>query len=86
MDMIKAGMEKRIIKRTGQKGNYRYFVNGKPIDLTQTETIVKLIQSGAFETPTLQAARYCAGGSEPVTGPRRGGEAIAGRFRKGARV
>ncbi len=62
MDMIKAGIEKRIIKRTGQKGNYRYFVNGKPIDLEQTETIVKLIQSGAFESPsykprdTVQAA------------------------------
>jgi outer membrane protein OmpA-like peptidoglycan-associated protein len=62
IDMIKAGMEKGVIKRTGQSGNYRYFVQGKALDLTQTQTIIKLIESGAFETrnhkprETVQAA------------------------------
>ena len=62
IDMIKGGMEKGIIKRTGQTGDYRYFINGKPLDLTQTQTVLKLIDSGAFDSPgnkpreTVQAA------------------------------
>ncbi len=50
IDMIKAGMEKGIIKRSGQPGNYRYFVNGKPISLENTAEMIRLIESGAFES------------------------------------
>ena len=62
LDMIKAGFEKGTIKRSGQSGNYQYFLNGKRLDLTQTATVLKLIETGAFETPsqrpreTVQAA------------------------------
>ncbi len=62
IDMIKAGIEKGTIKRSGQSGNYQYFLNGKRLDLTQTSTVLKLIETGAFETPsqrpreTVQAA------------------------------
>ena len=50
IDMIKAGIDRGSIKRTGQAGNYRYFVNNKQLDLTDTETIIKLIQTGKFES------------------------------------
>jgi outer membrane protein OmpA-like peptidoglycan-associated protein len=63
IDMIKAGMEKGIVKRSGQEGNYRYFINGKPVELENTAEIIRLIESGAFETQnykprdTVKAAR-----------------------------
>ncbi|PQO41891.1 ABC transporter substrate-binding protein [Blastopirellula marina] len=66
VQLIKAGLEKGIIRRTGQQGNYRYFVNTqagtKEMDLSQTKEMVQLIQSGAFEgkadspLQTMQAA------------------------------
>lgn len=66
VQLIKSGMQKGLIRRTGQKGNYRYFLNAqggnRELDLSQTETIVQLIESGAFEgaadspLQTMQAA------------------------------
>ena len=48
-DFVRAGIEKNIIKRTGQRGNFRYFLRGRQLDLTQTDQIIKLVQTGAFE-------------------------------------
>lgn len=66
VQLLKAGMEKGIIRRTGQQGAYRYFLNTQTgsheLDLGQTEELVKLIKSGAFEgsadspLQTMQAA------------------------------
>jgi ABC-type nitrate/sulfonate/bicarbonate transport system substrate-binding protein len=62
VDLIKAGMQKGIITRTGQSGNYKYFLNGKELNLSQTEAVVKLIRSGVFDgtdpnpRDTMQAA------------------------------
>jgi len=66
VDLIRAGMAKGLIKRSGQKGAYKYFVStrtgSKPLDLTQTKTVVSLIEGGAFEgsqhspKETMQAA------------------------------
>ncbi|TWT29194.1 hypothetical protein KOR34_53340 [Posidoniimonas corsicana] len=63
---IKAGLGKGIIRRTGQQGNYRYFLNSqggaRELDLSQTGEMVRLIKSGAFEgasdspLQTMQAA------------------------------
>ncbi len=50
IDMIKGGMAKGIIKRTGQTGNFRYFVNGKEVDLAETERVLRLIETGAFDS------------------------------------
>ncbi|MCP4194042.1 MAG: hypothetical protein GY768_25825 [Planctomycetaceae bacterium] len=50
LDMIKAGLQKGTIKRSGQSGNYSYFVNNKKLELTDTDTIIKLIQTGQFES------------------------------------
>lgn len=49
VDLIKAGMDKGIITRAGNKGNYSYKLNGKVLDLNQTKAIEDLIKSGAFD-------------------------------------
>ena len=49
VDLVRAGMEKNIIKRSGRSPDYRYFIQGKPLNLEQTEQVVKLIATGAFE-------------------------------------
>ncbi len=49
VDLLKSGMEKGIITREGEKGNYNYKLNGKPLDLSQTKTIEELIKGGAFD-------------------------------------
>ena len=55
LDMIRGGMEKRMITRSGSQGKFRYYVNGKPLDLTQTKRVIELIKSGAFDTSTHKA-------------------------------
>ena len=62
LDMIKGGMKKGIITRTGGNNNYKYYVNGKSLDLTQTKNVIRLVNTGAFDTSdhkakeTVQAA------------------------------
>jgi hypothetical protein len=61
-DLVRAGMAKGVIKRSGSKGDYRYFLNNKLLDLSQTQTIIELVESGAFDgtspnpRETMQAA------------------------------
>jgi len=61
-DLVRAGMAKGIIKRSGSKGSYKYFLNNKPLDLSQTQTIIELVKSGSFDgsspnpRETMQAA------------------------------
>jgi len=52
VDLIRAGMEKGLIKRSGSGADYRYFLEGRPLDLSQTERIVALLKDGTFETAT----------------------------------
>lgn len=49
LELVKAGMQKGILKQSGSSGNYSYSFNGRPLDLTQTQDIVKLIENGAFD-------------------------------------
>ena len=50
-EFVRAGLEKKTIRVVGAKGNRRYFLrNGAQLDLTDTETITKLINSKQFET------------------------------------
>jgi len=49
LDLVKAGMRKGILKRSGTSGNYRYSLNGKPLDLASTQTLMNLIESGKFD-------------------------------------
>jgi ABC-type nitrate/sulfonate/bicarbonate transport system substrate-binding protein len=62
MDLVMAGTKKGILKRTGTQGDYKYFIDGKPLDLAQTARIVELIEKGSFNgtdpdpSQTMQAA------------------------------
>ena len=52
MTLVKTGIKRNIIKRTGQRGNYKYFMDGKSIQLEDTEKLIKLIQQKKFESGT----------------------------------
>ncbi len=47
--LVKAGMHKGILKRTGSAGNYKYALNGKPLDISQTKVLTQLIEQGEFD-------------------------------------
>jgi outer membrane protein OmpA-like peptidoglycan-associated protein len=49
LDLVKAGMQKGVLKRAGTTGNYSYSLQGKPLDLAATGELVKLIDGGAFD-------------------------------------
>ncbi len=48
-ELVRAGMTKGILKRSGTRGNYRYALNGKPLNLEATSELVNLITKGAFD-------------------------------------
>jgi len=62
LDLIKSGMAKGIIQQNGTPGNYRYFMSGKPLDLSRTKEVIELVKGGAFgggnpdPSVTMQAA------------------------------
>jgi len=61
-DVVRAGMSKGLIQRSGQTGSYRYTLQGKPLNLESTAEIVKLLERGTFDgtdpnpRETMQAA------------------------------
>ena len=48
VDMLRSGMNKGLIKQQGTKPNYRYFLQGKQLDLEQTANLQALIDQGMF--------------------------------------
>lgn len=62
IDLVKAGMAKKLIKQSGTQGNYKYFYQGRPLDIENMPAVMKLIETGAFAgsnpdpTVTMQAA------------------------------
>ena len=52
LDLVKAGMSKGVLKRSGNAGNYSYSLNGRPLDLGSTAALISLIESGAFDGVT----------------------------------
>ncbi len=49
LDLVKAGMAKGVLKRSGTSGHYAYSLNGRPLDLSSTGTLINLIETGAFD-------------------------------------
>ncbi len=49
LDLVKAGLQKGILKRSGSRGNYSYSLQGRPLDLEATKNLANLIESGAFD-------------------------------------
>ncbi len=48
-ELVEAGIAKDVLKRSGTPGAYTYYYNGRPLDLNDTEAMVQLVQSGAFD-------------------------------------
>jgi len=48
-DFLRAGMELSTIKQVGQAGSFRYFLNGKEIDLQSVDDMIKLIKEGKIQ-------------------------------------
>lgn len=48
IDLIKAGMAKKLIRQNGVSGNFKYYFMGKELNLEDTKQIVDLIKKGAF--------------------------------------
>lgn len=60
-EFIRGGLEKKSIRVTGQQGNRRYYLrNGAKLDLTQTDAVTKLIETGQFETAIHQPKQIVA--------------------------
>ena len=49
LELVKAGMNKGILKKSGAAGDFSYSLKGKPLDLTQTDEMVRQIEMGAFD-------------------------------------
>ena len=63
-DAVKAGLENGKLKRSGTSGNYQYFLDGRPLDISDSDAMIQAIQSsdafrpaGGFDPrKTMQAA------------------------------
>ena len=63
LELVKAGLQKGILKRAGTAGNYTYSLNGQPLDLNSTSTLLKLIEAGSFDgVPEFEPAGNYASG------------------------
>ena len=49
MELVRAGMKKGVLNRSGGPGNWRYTLNGRPLDIGSTNDVVRLIEAGAFD-------------------------------------
>jgi ABC-type nitrate/sulfonate/bicarbonate transport system substrate-binding protein len=62
VDFVRAGLEKKVLTRTGTQGNFKYFYKGKELSLASADELQAIINSGALDgaatnpRDTLQAA------------------------------
>lgn len=47
--LVRTGLSKGFLKRTGTRGNYKYFFNGKPFSLENTAELIRLIDQRKFD-------------------------------------
>ena len=52
LETVRAGIQKGILKKTGTRGNYTYYLKGKKLDLTATDTLAASIARGDFDGAT----------------------------------
>ena len=50
--LVRTGLSKGVLKRTGTRGNYRYFMSGKPFSLENTAELIRLIEQKEFDDGT----------------------------------
>ncbi len=49
LELVRAGIAKGVLKQSGSSGNYKYSLEGKAFDLTQTARVQELVEKGAFD-------------------------------------
>jgi len=49
MELVEAGLKKGILQRSGGPNNWRYTLNGRPLDIGATNDVIRLIETGAFD-------------------------------------
>lgn len=49
LELVQAGIKKGVLKRSGSRGNYKYSLNGRPLDLDSTPDLIRLIGAGSFD-------------------------------------
>ncbi|MEM1445330.1 MAG: hypothetical protein AAGF84_04695 [Planctomycetota bacterium] len=49
VDLVRAGMAKGVLTRSGSSGNYQYFLEQRPLSLEDTARLTELIEQGAFD-------------------------------------
>lgn len=49
LELVKAGMKKGVLQRSGAQGNYSYSLRGRPLDLAATQQVVDLVRAGDFD-------------------------------------
>lgn len=49
LETVRAGIKKGVLKKTGTRDNYTYYLNGKKLDLEATEKLGQSIASGEFD-------------------------------------
>ena len=48
-DLVRSGIQKGVLKRSGTRGNYSYSLKGRPMSLDRTDELMELIERGAFD-------------------------------------
>lgn len=49
VELVRAGLKKGVLKKQGRGKGSRYSLRGRPLSLENTDTLVRLIESGAFD-------------------------------------
>ena len=49
LETVRAGLKKGVLKKTGTKGDYTYYLKGKKLDLTATDALAKSVEAGEFD-------------------------------------
>ncbi len=49
LELVKAGLKRGVLRRSGTRGNYRYSLKGRALDLEATQELVELVQRGEFD-------------------------------------
>ncbi len=83
LELVKAGQKKGALKRTGSSGNYKYYLNGRVLDLKSVDGVQRAIRSGAFDGVAQYNPRRTM--SAALNLSRKRAEAVRGSITKYAR-
>lgn len=65
VDFLRVGLSRGVIKRTGNPGNFQYYLDGQALDISQTQRVTDFIKSGQFNASGLKD-----GNGHPLDDPR----------------